>query len=130
VRFLPKPLQQPRIPIWACGGWSEKKAPFRRGARWDGMIGVPGNEEDRPIEPAEVKEVRAYMQKHRANPDPFDVVVILWSENDGSPEEQHRLEQYQEAGATWWVEDVSHARFATLEAARERLHKGPPGSRK
>jgi len=33
--FTPQPIQSPRIPIWACGAWGDKKAPFRRAARWD-----------------------------------------------------------------------------------------------
>jgi alkanesulfonate monooxygenase SsuD/methylene tetrahydromethanopterin reductase-like flavin-dependent oxidoreductase (luciferase family) len=38
--FLPSPIQTPRIPIWACGAWGDKKAPFRRAARWDGAIAI------------------------------------------------------------------------------------------
>ena len=37
VTMLPSPLQQPRIPIW-CGGRWPNKAPFRRAARWDGVM--------------------------------------------------------------------------------------------
>ncbi|MGH2600141.1 MAG: LLM class flavin-dependent oxidoreductase, partial [Dehalococcoidia bacterium] len=35
VRFLPRPLQQPRIPIWVGGGYPNR-GPVRRAARWDG----------------------------------------------------------------------------------------------
>src|SRR5438132_977056 len=35
-RFLPKPVQSPRIPIWVAATWPHK-APFRRAARWDGL---------------------------------------------------------------------------------------------
>src|SRR6185369_963188 len=34
ARFLPTPVQQPRIPIWVAGVWP-RKAPFRRAAHWD-----------------------------------------------------------------------------------------------
>ena len=37
VQFLPRPLQQARIPIWVGGVWPHKK-PFRRAAGWDGMV--------------------------------------------------------------------------------------------
>jgi alkanesulfonate monooxygenase SsuD/methylene tetrahydromethanopterin reductase-like flavin-dependent oxidoreductase (luciferase family) len=40
VTMLPPPLQQPRIPIW-CGGRWPNKAPFRRAARWDGVMPTP-----------------------------------------------------------------------------------------
>jgi alkanesulfonate monooxygenase SsuD/methylene tetrahydromethanopterin reductase-like flavin-dependent oxidoreductase (luciferase family) len=36
-QFLPTPLQTPRIPVWVAGNWPHH-APFRRAARWDGMI--------------------------------------------------------------------------------------------
>ena len=37
ARFLPVPLQQPRIPIWVAATWPNKR-PFRRAARWDGVF--------------------------------------------------------------------------------------------
>jgi len=48
VRFLPRPIQQPRIPIWVAGWWPNKP-PMRRAARWDGAVpiksdGIPANE--------------------------------------------------------------------------------------
>jgi len=35
--FIPPPKQKPRIPIWVAGFWP-RKAPFRRAAKWDGVI--------------------------------------------------------------------------------------------
>ncbi len=124
--FKPRPVQSPRIPIWACGAWSDKKAPFRRAARWDGTIAICGTGEDRAILPDEVRAIRAYIQQHRTTADPFDVVVILWSEGGRTAEELQGVAQYAEAGATWWLEDLSLERFP-LKEARERIHKGPPG---
>ncbi|MGB5732309.1 MAG: LLM class flavin-dependent oxidoreductase, partial [Acidimicrobiia bacterium] len=34
--FMPRPLQQPRIPIWVAGTWPNK-GPFRRAARFEGV---------------------------------------------------------------------------------------------
>jgi len=60
VRFLPKPVQHPRIPIWVAALWP-KRAPFRRAARWDGVFplkmeatGVFGS-----MTPDDVRELRA-----------------------------------------------------------------------
>jgi alkanesulfonate monooxygenase SsuD/methylene tetrahydromethanopterin reductase-like flavin-dependent oxidoreductase (luciferase family) len=39
TRFIPTPVQQPRIPIWVAGTWP-KRPPFRRAARYDGVIPV------------------------------------------------------------------------------------------
>src|SRR5580658_3833052 len=40
--FLPAPVQFPRIPIWVAGTWP-KRPPFRRAARYDGVIPVTGD---------------------------------------------------------------------------------------
>jgi alkanesulfonate monooxygenase SsuD/methylene tetrahydromethanopterin reductase-like flavin-dependent oxidoreductase (luciferase family) len=37
VTFLPRPVQQPRIPLWVAGHWPHRP-PFRRAARWDGVF--------------------------------------------------------------------------------------------
>ena len=125
--FQPRPVQTPRIPIWACGAWSDKKAPFRRGARWDGMVAVNGNGENRPLFPAEIRDIRAYMEKHRTNSDPFDVVVIQNSKGDGSAAERQQIAELEQAGVTWWLEFLNIDQFPTVQELRERLHKGPPG---
>jgi len=124
--FKPRPVQSPRIPIWACGAWSDKKAPFRRAARWDGTIAICGTGEDRPILPDEVRAIGAYIKQYRTNDDPFDIVVMLWSEGGRAAEELQGIAQYIEAGATWWLEDLSLERFS-LKEARGRIHNGPPG---
>src|SRR5262249_43491842 len=38
VRFLPAPLQQPRIPIWSAVLWPPRPNPVRRAARCDGVV--------------------------------------------------------------------------------------------
>ncbi len=35
--FNPKPVQEPRVPVWVAGKWPNKP-PFRRAARWDGAV--------------------------------------------------------------------------------------------
>lgn len=128
ARFEPRPQQRPRIPIWVCGAWSPRsRAAFRRAARWDGVVAICGTGEDRAITPSEIEDVRAYIQTHRRVSDPFDVVVILWSEGTHSTTEAAEVERYKMAGATWWLEDLSCERFATIEEARARLRLGPPG---
>ena len=125
--FLPRPVPSPRIPMWACGAWSDRRAPFRRAARWDGVIAIADPGENRAIRPDEVHAIRLYMERHRTTDDPFDVVVILWSEGDGSAAEAEETSRYAAAGATWWLEDLSLERFG-LDEARVRLRKGPPAT--
>jgi len=128
--FLPKPVQIPRIPVWVCGAWGEKKISFRRAARWDGVIAILTPEQDRAILPEEVSAIKAYTQRYRAESEPFDIVVILWSAGDHTADEWQATTKYTEAGVTWWLEDLSTDRFSTLKEVRHRLRKGPPGNSK
>jgi alkanesulfonate monooxygenase SsuD/methylene tetrahydromethanopterin reductase-like flavin-dependent oxidoreductase (luciferase family) len=124
--FLPRPVQSPRIPIWACGAWSDKRAPFRRAARWDGVVAIPS--ERRAIRPDEVRAIDTYIRQHRTTDDPFDIVVILWSEGSHTKEEHLNVAEHADAGVTWWLEELSTERFDSQQAVRARLHQGPPGS--
>lgn len=74
-----------------------------------------------------MRDIRTYTKKFRIGNDPFDIVVILWSEGGRTPNELQETIQYSEAGVTWWLEDLSTERFSSLKDVRERLHKGPPG---
>ena len=127
AQFLPKPYQRPRIPIWACGAWPAKKAPFKRAAKWDGVVAICGTGEDRAILPEEISTIKTYVSKYRESDEPFDVVVILWSEGGHTLEDLQETRRYEDAGVTWWLEDLSLERFSSLEDARSRLFKGPPG---
>ena len=82
--------------------------------------------ENRAILPDEVGAIKDYIARHRTVQDPFDIVVILWSEGMCTPEEQREAARYEDAGVTWWLEDLSLERFQSIEDARKRLHKGPP----
>jgi alkanesulfonate monooxygenase SsuD/methylene tetrahydromethanopterin reductase-like flavin-dependent oxidoreductase (luciferase family) len=127
ISFLPRPVQKPRIPIWVCGTWSNKKAPFRRAARWDGIIAIAPISENRPLLPQDVCDIKAYIKAHRDSTEPYDIVVILWSEGDDSESELRQVKTYADAGVTWWLEDLSTERFSTIGEVRNRLRKGPPG---
>lgn len=125
--FQPRPLQNPRIPVWACGAWTSRKAPFRRAAKWDGAVAVADPNQNRAILPEEISAIKAYVAQHRHNDDPFDIVVILWSQGGRTHQELQETEKYAHAGATWWLEDLSLERFSSLPEVRTRLHNGPPG---
>src|SRR5437867_2328127 len=73
--FLPTPVQSPRIPIWVGGTWP-RKPPFRRAARWDGVVPlIDGKAFGEYMTPDEVREVVGYIRQHRTSETPFDVVV-------------------------------------------------------
>ncbi len=84
--FLPRPVQQPRIPIWVATRWPHRR-PLRRAAQWDGLfpIELPG--------PAQLTELAEETKRLRAGDGAFDLVVDLPPGAETEPWEQ--------AGATW-----------------------------
>lgn len=108
AQFLPTPMQQPRIPVWAACIVPNTR-PLRRAARWDGVVlGAIG--ESGSIDPVPVDEVRravAAVAEHRAaDAGPFDVAIS----HTGVPSEDE-LARYAEAGVTWvmatgWFEQM------------------------
>jgi len=71
VRFLPVPVQQPRIPIWSAVLWPPRPNPIRRAARCDGV--APFNPEG--MTPEQVVDLRARIDQHRADGSPYDVCL-------------------------------------------------------
>jgi alkanesulfonate monooxygenase SsuD/methylene tetrahydromethanopterin reductase-like flavin-dependent oxidoreductase (luciferase family) len=128
-QFLPRPLQQPRIPIWVAATWPHH-APMRRAACWDGIF--PTLQEGTPDETARrLDEMAAYIRSHRTATTPFE--VLRGGETDGD----HRVAgasltaRFEAAGATWWIENIVPTRWGTwqdwpLEAMRRRIVQGPP----
>ena len=124
AQFLPRPVQEPRIPIWVAGVWPHKK-PFRRAARWDGVFpGVKENDED--MGPDDHRAMLEYIREHRVSSEPFEVV----HGGNTSGEEPERstnpetLAAYADAGVTWWLEFFWSD--TKLEAVRKRIRQGPP----
>jgi alkanesulfonate monooxygenase SsuD/methylene tetrahydromethanopterin reductase-like flavin-dependent oxidoreductase (luciferase family) len=115
AQFLPRPLQQPRIPIWVAGVWPGTK-PFRRAARYDGV--APMSRTDGLLTPEEMLELRAYVQEHRTSEGPFDVVL------HGPPLRDEQYAAYAAAGLTWYHVVMGEADDA--EAARAWIRSGPP----
>ena len=94
VRFLPRPVQRPRIPVWIAGMWPNR-APFRRAARWDGVFPIAVAGEPIPIRPDAFAEAVGFTQSQRTSDAPFEVVV------QGAPDTEPG--EYEAAGATWWL---------------------------
>jgi hypothetical protein len=119
--LLPRPVQQPRIPIWVAGTWPKKK-PFVRAARWDGVVPLSeGLTVDR------VRELVAFVGSVRVSVEPFDVVLARHSASFD------QVAPSGQAGATWWLEDISPWAFGwqwhgpwPFEALRARIRQGPP----
>jgi len=129
VTFLPRPVQSP-IPIWVGGYWPAK-GPMRRAARFQGI--APGRKGG-PLRPRDLPLIREFVDHHRESGGPFDYVVSGATEGAGSSDDAAVLAPWQQAGATWWIEDLSMWRFdrgrtdspwPTEEIVR-RVRGGPP----
>jgi alkanesulfonate monooxygenase SsuD/methylene tetrahydromethanopterin reductase-like flavin-dependent oxidoreductase (luciferase family) len=109
VQFLPRPAQQPRIPVWVAA-YAGKMRPLRRAARYDGFFPVGIESVDQFAQA--VATVRALSGD---NAGPFDVAVELPPGTDVAP--------YAEAGATWWMTALEPG--ASLEEVRGVVRDGP-----
>jgi alkanesulfonate monooxygenase SsuD/methylene tetrahydromethanopterin reductase-like flavin-dependent oxidoreductase (luciferase family) len=129
VTFLPRPVQD-RIPVWVGGYWPATK-PMQRAARWDGV--VPGRRGG-PMRPADIVDIRSYIDSHRDRDTPYDVVVAGSTPGDDPAAGAKTIVAWEEAGATWWIEDISMWRFRRpgakdvwpYEEIVERVRQGPP----
>jgi alkanesulfonate monooxygenase SsuD/methylene tetrahydromethanopterin reductase-like flavin-dependent oxidoreductase (luciferase family) len=124
--FLPGSFQKPRIPIWA-GGWWPTRAPFRRAARWDGVIPLKKQGPSHLLTPQDVAQVRKFIQQERSSADPFDIAIIQWSDPSDPAKAARKVAQFARAGATWWLESL-YMEQNSMEAMLRRIRVGPPGS--
>ncbi len=119
--FLPTPKQQPRIPIWVGGFWP-REGPFKRAARWDGVL--PLRLPEKLPQPQDLREIVEFIQKHRHVSRPFDVVNIGWTTGN-KKKDSDKLERYAESGMTWWLESLFTKRDSP-GATRSLVQRGPP----
>jgi probable F420-dependent oxidoreductase len=120
--LLPRPLQQPRIPIWVGGTWPRKPS-FRRAARWDGVFpsSPHGN-----LTLEELHDLRAFIRQHRQTDVPFDLMVGGDVPVDDPVKVRETLTAYAAAGVTWWIEGIGEWR-GNVDAMAAFIQGGPPG---
>jgi alkanesulfonate monooxygenase SsuD/methylene tetrahydromethanopterin reductase-like flavin-dependent oxidoreductase (luciferase family) len=92
MRFLPRPVQRPGIPVWVAGYYG-KPRPLRRAARYDGFFPI---NLDSPDQLAEVVADLAVLRGESSTP--FDVIAALPAGTDPAP--------YAAVGATWWMAEI------------------------
>jgi alkanesulfonate monooxygenase SsuD/methylene tetrahydromethanopterin reductase-like flavin-dependent oxidoreductase (luciferase family) len=93
VRFVPRPVQSPRIPIWGAARGGCGPRPLRRAARLDGLFPVDTTTDQL----AEMLEVVA---GERGSLDGFDVAVLAGPGTD--------LHALADCGVTWAMWSVNH----------------------
>ena len=130
-QFLPTPIQSPRIPIWVAGNWPNH-APFRRAARWDGLVPQVSSKAGDDL--SQLKQAIQYTHAHRDSEAPYDVVYSAVPMLSHEPTRvAERVAAYAEAGITWWLEQLYPQHFGSewqgewpVEAMRQRIGQGPP----
>jgi alkanesulfonate monooxygenase SsuD/methylene tetrahydromethanopterin reductase-like flavin-dependent oxidoreductase (luciferase family) len=120
MTFDPAPLQRPRIPIWVGGMWPNR-APFRRAARFDGVVPIKVDETGIPasLDPSELADVVAYVHEHRTSDEPFDVV-------HGGRADRGAIAASEAAGASWYLADAGVEGPGWEEPTLELIRSGPP----
>ena len=124
MHYPPKPVQQPRIPLWVVGVWPRKKS-MRRILKCDGVFvekrGPDGKPED--ATPADIREIKAYVDANRTLTTPFDIITSGKTSGLDRSQLQDTLMPFMEAGATWWIEGLWGE---SEEKVIERIRLGPP----
>jgi alkanesulfonate monooxygenase SsuD/methylene tetrahydromethanopterin reductase-like flavin-dependent oxidoreductase (luciferase family) len=93
MRFLPRPVQRPGVPVWVAGFYGKQK-PLRRAAQHEGFFPVNLENPDQLAEiVAEVTALRKEAGKDGRGP--YDVVAALQPGIDPAP--------YAAVGGTWWM---------------------------
>lgn len=120
AHFLPAAYQTPRPPIWIAGVWPGTR-PFRRAARWDGIMPIGRNGK---MTPDDFRQMRAYIDKHRTATTPFDMVFDGRANDLPAAERGAHVASYADAGVTWWLESVWPS--VALTEIRAIIDQGPP----
>lgn len=122
--FLPRPLQQPRIPVWVGGTWPNRR-PMRRAAAWDGVFPLmAGAGFEYQMTAQELADVHAFVTAERADDRPFDLVHAGLLSGDRVADEA-LVAPYVDLGVTWWLEHIYPGRMTVAET-RDFIRLGPP----
>jgi alkanesulfonate monooxygenase SsuD/methylene tetrahydromethanopterin reductase-like flavin-dependent oxidoreductase (luciferase family) len=139
MTFLPRPIQQPRIPVWVVGAWPREKS-IRRAIHWDGILPVKmtadgqsladdGYAQAGGMTPDDVREMKAYVDQRRTLDRSFDIILEGDTAGGDSARAAGIVRPYAQAGATWWVEAVWKFFYSDpgdVEVVRQRIRQGPP----
>jgi hypothetical protein len=124
MHYPTKPIQQPRIPLWAPLIWPRKKS-MQRILKCDGLFAEKRSPDGKPedVKPKDVCEMKAFVNANRTLTSPFDIVVSGKTNDLANSQRKDVILPWLEAGATWWIEGLWGE---SEEAVTERIRQGPP----
>lgn len=124
MHYPPKPVQQPRIPLWVVGVWPRMKS-MRRILRCDGLLpqkmDADGKLED--VTPDDIRQMKAYIDDNRSLETPFDIIIEGKTAGMSRTEASDKIAPWIDAGVTWWIEGTWDLSEAEKKA---RIEQGPP----
>lgn len=122
MQFIPRPIQQPRVPVWTVAQWPAPKS-MSRAARWDGIL--PTLKNFPPLEPSDIADVKKWMIEHRDIDAPFELIIEGRTTGTDREADRAQLAPIAAAGATWFIESRWDD-TDTPESLLERVRQGPP----
>lgn len=111
VQFLPRGIQEPRIPLWSAARGGGGKRPLRRAAQLDGLFPVGASDE-------QLAQMVETIESLRGSLDGFDVAVIAPRDVD--------VDRFQKRGVTWALRSIDTG--LTARAALQIASQPPPTS--
>lgn len=123
VRFRPRPVQQPRIPVWV-GGVLPGVRPIQRASRWDGMVPIRYTDGRLSrVSADDIAAVREQIAAARGSADGIDLVV--WADIEPEPARlPETLAPYEQVGTTWWIESARPDEYGWQDGVRSRIAVG------
>jgi hypothetical protein len=108
TELLPRPVQDPRPPIWVAGERPHRR-PLDRAIRWDGFVPLSA---DGPLTPDQVADYLDGVER----PPAWEVVAVHPAGIPGH--------EYVQAGVTWLVEGI-FPEGNWIDDLRASIRRGP-----
>ena len=121
VQMLPKPVQQPRIPVWVGGGYPNR-GPVNRALRWDGSCLY--KQQGHWMQPEDVRVLRELVIAQRGSADGYDISAGGAPRWEDENKQRSYMESVAEEGVTWWHEYVPPD-AGDFKLLRRLIERGP-----
>jgi alkanesulfonate monooxygenase SsuD/methylene tetrahydromethanopterin reductase-like flavin-dependent oxidoreductase (luciferase family) len=118
----PRPIQQPRIPLWVVGAWPHPKS-MERALKYDGLI-PQGLHAENETQYQAFEEMMQSVRSQRTQTAAFDIVIDYKVSKARHSDKAETLRRWSSAGATWWIEGLWEA--TELLEVQQHIVQGPP----
>lgn len=133
MTFLPRPIQEPRIPIWVVAAWPKEKS-MDRAVKYDGVIPTKmvGKGKFEEMTGQDLVDMKSYIGSKRKGrtTEAFDIVIEDETPGDDKGKARSIISPFVKAGVTWWLEAVWHTPETKegVPGMRKRIVQGPPSA--